>query len=262
MTSARIPALERWYVDHGRHALPWRDTRDPWRILVSEVMLQQTQVARVLAVWPEFIGRFPTPAAMTEAGVGEVIAAWGRLGYPRRARRLWETATVIATSGWPADLTELPGVGRYTAAAIEAQAYDRDVPAIEVNIRRVTQRVRGRPLGERAAERASIEIGRGLHGRDRLLALMDLGALVCTARAPSCPRCPLRRRCATRGRLPDEVGHRQAPFAGSFRQRRGEVMRALRDRASVPLTDLDDEALASLVRDGLAVIVGEDARLP
>lgn len=262
MTSARTPALERWYVDHGRHDLPWRGTRDPWPILVSEVMLQQTQVTRVLAAWPEFIGQFPTPAAMAAAGVGPVIAAWGRLGYPRRARRLWETATVIVDAGWPDDLTDLPGVGRYTAAAIQAQAHDHDVPAIEVNIRRVTQRVRGRLLGERAAEQASVEIGRGLHGRDRLLALMDLGALVCTARAPSCPTCPLRRRCATRGPLPDEVRHRQAPFAGSFRQRRGEVMRALRDRASVPVTDLDAEALASLVHDGLATITGGDARLP
>ncbi len=262
MSAARTPALERWYVDHGRHDLPWRATRDRWPILVSEVMLQQTQVSRVLARWPEFIGEFPTEPAMAAAGVGAVITAWGRLGYPRRARRLWDTAHQITTGGWPDDLTELPGIGRYTAAAIQAQADDVDVPAIEVNIRRVVQRVRGTVLGERAAESASIGVGRGLHGRDRLLALMDLGALVCTPRAPRCAACPLRRRCTTRGPLPGEVRHAQAAFAGSFRQRRGEVMRVLRDSAGVPVEDLDAEALTSLVADGLAVVVGRVARLP
>ncbi|MBK5287557.1 MAG: A/G-specific adenine glycosylase [Acidimicrobiia bacterium] len=258
----QVPALERWYVDHGRHELPWRETRDPWPILVSEVMLQQTQVARVLAVWPEFIGRFPSPPAMAGAGAGVVITAWGRLGYPRRARRLWESAVRITTDGWPEDLAELPGIGRYTAAAIRAQADDSDIPAIEVNIRRVVQRVTGTVLGERAAEAASVRVGRGLHGRDRLLALMDLGALVCTPRTPTCRACPLRRRCATRGPLADEVRHRQAAFAGSFRQRRGEVMSALRDHPTVPVADLDAEALDSLVRDGLAVVTGARARLP
>ena len=102
----------RWYEAHGRHDLPWRQTRDRWAVLVSEVMLQQTQVARGLAVWPEFIGRFPEPQVMADAGAGAVIAAWGRLGYPRRARRLWESSVVIADTGWPEVLTELPGVGR------------------------------------------------------------------------------------------------------------------------------------------------------
>jgi A/G-specific adenine glycosylase len=199
---------------------------------------------------------------MAAARVGAVITAWGRLGYPRRARRLWESATLIAHDGWPEDLSVLPGIGRYTAAAIRAQADLADVPAIEVNIRRVVQRVRGTVLTETAAELASVEIGRGLHGRDRLLALMDLGATVCTPREPSCPQCPLRRRCMTRGVLPGEVRTRQPAFAGSFRQRRGVVMARLREEARVAVADLDADALTSLVHDGLAVVHRGTATLP
>jgi A/G-specific adenine glycosylase len=248
----RPSRLADWYAAHGRHDLPWRATRDPWAVLVSEVMLQQTQVARVLVAWPPFMARFPTPVAMAAAPLGAVIAAWDRLGYPRRARRLWEAAGVIARDGWPDDLASLPGVGRYTAGAIAAQAADRDVPAVEVNVRRVVQRVEGRVLGERAAEVASVRIG--LHGRDRLLALMDLGATVCTARVPACAACPLRRRCRARGPIEGEVWHRQPAFAGSFRQRRGLVMARLRAERTVEVAELDDEALASLVADGLAVV--------
>lgn len=260
--AAPMPRLAAWYADHGRHDLPWRGLTDRWPVLVSEVMLQQTQVARVLDAWPEFIGRYPTAAAMAAVPVGEVIAAWGRLGYPRRARRLWEAAGFIAADGWPADLTTLPGVGRYTAAAVLAQADDADVPAIEVNIGRVVQRVVGTTLGPVAAEAASVRIGRGLDGRDRLLALMDLGATVCTPRSPRCPDCPLRRRCATRGPLPGESRARQPAFAGSFRQRRGVVMARLRAEPAVAVGDLDAEALASLVADGLAAITRGHAHLP
>lgn len=253
--------LAAWYDAHGRHDLPWRRTRDPWAILVSEVMLHQTQVPRVAAVYDEFLQRFPTPAAMADAGPGAVIAAWGRLGYPRRARRLYDSAVVLRDTGWPDDLTALPGVGRYTAAAVRAQADDADLPAIEVNIRRVVERVRGERLPERAAEEASVRIGRPLRGRDRLLALMDVGALVCRPHDPRCAACPLRRRCATRGPLPAETRQRQAPFAGSFRQRRGEVMARLRT-GPAPASELDADALASLVDDGLAVVVRRRARLP
>ncbi len=224
-------------------------------------MLHQTQVARVLAAWPDFIRRFPTPAAMAEAGVGEVIVAWGRLGYPRRARRLWEAATAIATRGWPEDLRTLPGVGRYTAGAVVAQADDGDVPALDVNIRRVVERVRGSRLTDRAAEAAMVAIARPLRGRDRLLALMDLGALLCRPREPRCGECPLRRRCATRGEMVDERRSRQSSFAGSFRQRRGIVLARLR-AGPVPLDELDGEALHALVEDGLATLEGEHARLP
>ena len=253
--------LARWYEESGRHALPWRATRDRWAVLVSEVMLHQTQVPRVAAVYDAFLARFPTPDAMADAGPGAVIEAWGRLGYPRRARRLWEASVIIAEGGWPIDLTTLPGIGRYTAAAVTAQADAADVPAVEVNIRRVVQRVTGRRLTEREAETAVVRIGRPLRGRDRLLALMDVGALLCRPRAPRCVACPLRRRCATRGPLPDETRTRQAPFAGSFRQRRGEVMAGLRVGPMVA-TELDADALASLVADGLAVVVRGCAQLP
>jgi len=253
--------LARWYEESGRHELPWRATRDRWAVLVSEVMLHQTQVPRVGAVYESFLARFPTPAAMATAGPGAVIEAWGRLGYPRRARRLYDTAVVITDAGWPDDLTELPGVGRYTAAAVAAQADDADVPAVEVNIRRVVERVTGGRLTEREAEAAMVRVGRPLRGRDRLLALMDVGATLCRPRAPRCTQCPLRGRCATRGPRPDETRSRQAPFAGSFRQRRGEVMARLRD-GSVPEVELDPGALASLIADGLAVVVRGRARLP
>jgi A/G-specific adenine glycosylase len=231
-------------------------------VLVSEVMLHQTQVPRVATVWPRFMARFPDPAAMADAGPAAVIEAWGRLGYPRRARRLWEAAARIAADGWPDDLTALAGVGRYTARAIEAQADDADVPAIEVNIRRVVERVRGERLSERAAEDASVQIGTPLRGRDRLLALMDVGAVLCKPRDPRCGECPLRRRCATRGPLPHEATRpKQAKFEGSFRQRRGGVMARLRC-APTSVRELDTEALESLIADGLAERSGDVARLP
>jgi A/G-specific adenine glycosylase len=254
-------SLSRWYDERGRHDLPWRETLDPWAILVSEVMLHQTQVPRVAAVFDGFMARFPSPDAMAAASAGDVITAWGRLGYPRRARRLWEAAGVIANDGWPADLSELPGVGRYTAAAVRAQSEDADLPAIEVNIRRVVERVQGRRLTDREAEAAMVKIGRPLHGRDRLLALMDVGALLCRPRDPRCDECPLRRRCATRGVRADESRARQARFEGSFRQRRGKVMAVLRE-GPARVADLDAEALASLVADGLAVVDGATAALP
>jgi A/G-specific adenine glycosylase len=171
-------------------------------VLVSETMLHQTQVTRVAATYDTFLEQFPTPHAMAAAGPGPVIEAWGRLGYPRRARRLWEAAVAIDAHGWPDDLTELPGVGRYTAGAIAAQADDDDVPAVDVNVRRVLERVRGTRLTPREAERAMLDVGRPLRGRDRLLALMDVGAVLCRPRSPNCAACPLRRRCRTRGELP------------------------------------------------------------
>jgi A/G-specific adenine glycosylase len=230
-------------------------------VLVSEVMLHQTQAARVAAVYDDFLDRFPTPAAMAAAGAGDVIHAWGRLGYPRRARRLWEAARVIDAEGWPDDLAALPGVGRYTALAVEAQVDDADVAPIEVNVKRVVQRVAGRRLTDREAEAETVRVGGRLRGRDRLLALMDLGATVCTARDPRCHACPLRRRCATRGPLDGEARAAQARFEGSFRQRRGRVLGVLR-AGPAPVAGLDADALASLVSDGLAVVTGPTAHLP
>jgi A/G-specific adenine glycosylase len=260
--------IARWYARHGRHDLPWRVTRDRWAVLVSEVMLQQTQVARVATVWEAFMTRFPTPEAMAAAAPGEVIAAWGTLGYPRRARRLWDAAALITAAGWPDDLTDLPGVGRYTADAIYAQVDDRDTPAVETNIRRVLDRRAGRPLSPSEATAMSRDAGHPLAGRDRLLALMDIGALLCRPRAPHCLECPLAPGCATAsatdpatfaaplGRRP-----RQPAYEGSFRQQRGRVLAQLRDGPH-RCADLDAAALATLVEDGLATTDGNLARLP
>jgi A/G-specific adenine glycosylase len=260
--TGRASALGAWYEQHGRHRLAWRASRDRWAVLVSEVMLHQTQAGRVETAWPSFFSEFPTPEAMAAATPGDVIRAWGRLGYPRRARRLWEAACQIAARGWPEDLRDLPGVGRYTAAAVRAQADDVDVPAIDVNVRRVLERVAGRRLSPAEADAEMIRVGAPLTGRDRLLALMDVGALVCHPTVPRCPACPLRRRCATRGPLPSEAERPPArPFEGSFRQRRGVVLARLRD-GPTPRALLDADALESLRRDGLAVVDGATARLP
>ena len=284
MTTGAGAPITAWYARHGRHDLPWRATRDRWAVLVSEVMLQQTQVARVAAVWPAFMARFPTPGAMAAVPAGEVIAAWGTLGYPRRARRLWEAARRIAADGWPDDLADLPGVGRYTADAVAAQADGHDVPAIETNIRRVVERRAGRRLSPREAAAASRDAGRPLAGRDRLLALMDIGAVLCRPRTARCPECPLEPGCATAPTIaatatahlatgPHETGPpppawmelgrrpRQPAYEGSFRQRRGRVLAELRAGAH-PSADLDAAALATLVQDGLATLDGALARLP
>jgi len=253
--------LAQWYDSEGRHDHPWRATRDRWSVLVSEVMLHQTQVARVVEAWPVFLARFPTPAAMADAGPAAVIEAWGRLGYPRRARRLWESACIVHEHGWPDDLEALPGVGRYTARAIAAQVDEDDVGAVEVNVRRVVERVQGAPGTDRAIEAAMVEIGRPLRGRDRLLALMDLGAMVCRPQDPDCAACPLHGRCSSRGPLPHErERRRQARFEGSMRQRRGGVLAALRT-GPTGTASLDREALRTLVDDGLAEIDGANARL-
>jgi A/G-specific adenine glycosylase len=262
VTRVRTGALlGRWYRTHGRHALPWRATRDKWHVLVSEVMLHQTQAPRVAQQYGEFMARFPTPSATATERPGAVIAAWGRLGYPRRARWLWDAARRIDADGWPEDLAELPGVGRYTAAAIAAQCDDADAIGVEVNIRRVCERVHGERLSPRAAEATAIEIATPLRGRDRLLALMDLGATVCTARNPRCDECPIARDCATRGPLDTETRFRQAAYKGSFRERRGRVLAALR-AGPVRTAELDGEALASLLDDGLAEVTRGRAHLP
>ena len=257
--------LAEWYARHGRHDLPWRVRRDRWAVLVSEVMLQQTQVGRVAAVWPSFMALFPTPLAMAAAPPGDVIAAWGRLGYPRRARRLWEAAVRISADGWPEDLTVLPGVGRYTAEAVVALVDGRDAPAIETNIRRVVERHAGRTLTPAEAAAASRAAGAPLTGRDRLLALMDVGAVLCRPRQLRCGECPLERGCATAaaGRANPALGRRprQAAYEGSLRQRRGEVLARLR-AGPHPSRDLDAAALTSLVEDGLATLDGLLARLP
>lgn len=248
--------LERWYAEHGRHDLVWRTTREPWAVLVSEVMLAQTQVGRVEVAFPTFMTLFPTPSAAATAGPGALIAAWGRLGYPRRARRLWEAAVIIAERGWPTDYQDLPGVGPYTAGALAAQVDDDpNAIGVDVNIRRVIQRVAGELLPDHAVGVAAARIARPLRGRDRLLALMDVGAMVCKPRDPACTACPLRRRCATQGVLDNERRSTQPRYEGSMRQRRGAILAALRSHDTAAANVLDEPALASLVADRLVSVV-------
>jgi A/G-specific adenine glycosylase len=216
-------------------------------------MLAQTQVGRVAGAWDRFMARFPTPEAMAAASAGEVIGAWGSLGYPRRARRLWEAAVAVSAAGWPDDLAELPGVGRYTADAVAAQVDGLDAPAVETNVRRVLERRAGRRLTPSEAVAASREAGAPLTGRDCLLALMDVGAVLCRPRAPRCPECPLASGCATAAdpALVDagvgRPGQRQKRYEGSFRQRRGVVLAALR-AGSAPVAGLDGVALEASPR--------------
>jgi len=235
-------ALLRWHAAAARD-LPWRRRRDPYAVLVSEVMLQQTQVARVE---PRFLGwmeRWPRVEALAAAPLAEVIRAWQGLGYNRRAVNLHRAAVVVAAAGWPEDLTSLPGVGRYTADAVRRFAFGEPVLPLDVNVRRVLDRTGGR-FDYTAAE-----------------ALMDLGAGVCIARVPRCEECPLAARCPSRGRR-FEPARRQGPFEGSFRQRRARTLRAVAEEpVAVPAAELDPDALAARVRDGLVCVEGEKARL-
>ena len=221
-----------WYETNGRD-LPWRRTHDPYAILVSEVMLQQTQVSRVLPRYLEWLARWPSVDDLAAASPAEVIRAWQGLGYNRRARSLHRAAMRVASSGWPDDLTTLPGVGPYTASAIRRFAFEVDVLPVDVNVARVLRRTRA-GFSPAAAH-----------------ALMDLGATVCVARRPRCERCPLAASCPSRG-VREAPERKQGPFEGSFRQRRAATLRLI---AGAPheLARLDDAAVRSLERDGLVV---------
>lgn len=232
-------ALLAWYAEHGRD-LPWRRTRDPYAVLVSEVMAQQTQVARVVPRWEEWMERWPTVEALAAAPLGDVIRAWQGLGYNRRAVALHRAAGVVAREGWPEDLTALPGVGRYTADAVAAFAFGHDVLPVDVNVRRVRERT-GASFSPAAGQ-----------------ALMDLGATVCLARIPRCGACPLAEACPSRGRR-YEPERRQGPLEGSFRQRRARVLRAV--AAGETVVD-DAEAVVSLARDGLVRVDRGRVELP
>jgi A/G-specific adenine glycosylase len=216
-----------WFAAKGRD-LPWRKTTDPYAILVSEVMLQQTQVERVVPRYLRWLERWPTVDALAAAATADVLREWQGLGYNRRALNLWRAATVIAENGWPSDLTGLPGVGEYTAAAIRNFAFGEDVLPLDTNVGRVQERS-GHAFAPRSAQ-----------------ALMDLGATVCLARVPRCNACPLAEGCPSRGRRYAPL-RKQSRFEGSFRQRRA---RALRSILAGEQPD-DDEAVAALARDGL-----------
>jgi A/G-specific adenine glycosylase len=232
--------LRDWFARHGRD-LPWRRTRDPYAILVSEVMLQQTQVARVVPRYLDWLQRWPTIHSLAAASTAEVIRAWQGLGYNRRAVTLHRTAQVVAERGWPNDLTELPGVGPYTAAAIGNFALGRPVLPVDVNVRRVLERTGGE-FAPAAAQ-----------------ALFDLGATVCLARVPRCGECPLAQTCPSRGRT-YEPKRKQGSFEGSFRQRRAAFLRRVASGPQPAGADL--EAVASLLADGLIVVQGGRVTLP
>ena len=232
-------ALLAWYAANAR-PLPWRETHDPYAILVSEVMLQQTQVERVLPRYRRWLERWPTVQALAAASPGEVIRAWQGLGYNRRAVSLHRAAQAVAATGWPDDLTELPGIGPYTAAAVANFAFGRDVLPVDTNVRRVQERT-----------------GDGFDGACAQ-ALFDLGATVCLARIPRCGVCPLAADCPSRGSRYEPL-RRQSPFEGSFRQRRATVLRAVAEGRPAD----DPDALASLARDGLVALDADgNAMLP
>jgi A/G-specific adenine glycosylase len=222
-----------WFRAHGRD-LPWRQTRDRYAILVSEVMLQQTQVARVVPRYLGFLERWPTVEALAAASAADVIREWQGLGYNRRALNLHRAARHISAVGWPEDLTELPGVGRYTADAVARFAHESGVLPVDTNVRRVIERTGGE-FGPASAH-----------------ALMDLGATICLARIPRCELCPLAEACPSRGRRYEPL-RKQSRFDGSFRQRRAQALRLVVTsprRRNV----LDEEAVASLAADGLVQV--------
>jgi A/G-specific adenine glycosylase len=233
--------LEAWFREHGRD-LPWRRTRDPYAILVSEVMLQQTQVERVIPRYHTWLERWPTVDALASARAGDVIREWQGLGYNRRALNLHRAARFVSEHGWPDDLTRLPGVGPYTAAAVGNFALGRTVLPVEVNVRRVQERT-GHTFGPSCAQ-----------------ALMDLGATICLARVPRCGACPLAPGCPSRGRRFEPL-RRQSRFEGSFRQRRAVTLRLVAEAAR-PLEELDTEAVRSLAADGLVDLTNGVATLP
>lgn len=250
--AALVATLLEWYDRHGRD-LPWRRTRDPYAILVSELMLQQTQVARVLPRYRAWLERWPTADALAAAPTADVIAAWSGLGYNRRAVYLQRAARVIAADGVPRDLAglrALPGVGPYTAAAVACFALGLDVVPVDVNVRRVLERALGAPTVTPPPGRAG----------DLTQALFDVGATLCLARIPRCGACPLAYGCPTRGRTfaPER---RQARFDGSRRQRRGALLRRVAG-GPVPLADVDAEIAGALERDGLVAIDDGHVRLP
>lgn len=278
-------ALLSWFATAGRD-LPWRATRDPWAVLVSEVMAQQTQVERVIPAWRTFLDRHPSPAALAETPLAEVLVGWKGLGYPRRARALHETATIVAQRGtWPDDLAglvALPGIGPYTARAVLAFAFERDVAVLDTNVARVVARQAGSRLTPRSAQAAADALVPAGQGWGWNQAMLDLGALVCRPRTPGCASCPVAISCVwwSAGRPdPDPAigtagaSGRQARFEGSDRQGRGRLLAAL-GRGEVADADIatvmgwpdDAERAARVARtlaaDGLAQTDGTVWTLP
>jgi A/G-specific adenine glycosylase len=277
MTLSLTPSeLLNWY-DRSRRDLPWRDPDvTPWQIMVSEFMLQQTPVSRVEPIWRDWVARWPTASSTAAAGPADVVRAWGKLGYPRRAKRLHECAIVIARDHddqVPDDvevLLTLPGVGSYTARAVACFAYQQSVPVVDTNVRRVVARVvHGQAdAGSASAVRDHADVSALLPKNSTAhtfsAALMELGATVCTARTPKCGLCPLSVCRWRQAGFPPSEGPARRPqgYAGTDRQVRGRLLDVLRGN-DLPVTrdQLDvvwlrdtvqrDRALESLLADGL-----------
>ncbi|MFT5204349.1 MAG: A/G-specific adenine glycosylase [Candidatus Aldehydirespiratoraceae bacterium] len=273
--------------------LPWRRTRDPWAILVSETMLQQTQVSRVIDRWPIFLRRFPDPTACADAPAADLLREWAGLGYNRRALMLHRCATAIRdvyAGAVPADLDALlalPGVGPYTARAVLAFAWETPAGPVDTNIGRVLARLGGESMAMRAAQARADSLVPADEPWLWNQGIMELGALVCTKRAPRCGDCPVQEHCSWRGEGPDPavgsaaVSKPQSRFEGSDRQLRGRLVDALRQGpvlcsgvgAALATSDpvLIDPVLidpvrvetvvAGLIRDGLVVEVERELRL-
>jgi A/G-specific adenine glycosylase len=261
--------------------LPWRRTRDPWAILVSEVMLQQTQAPRVIPKWEGFMAAYPTASACAAASLGDVLRLWQGLGYPRRARNLHAAAGQIAAlDEFPSTLDRLlrlPGVGDYTGRAVLAFAFEADAAVVDTNIARVLARVAGHRLTAKQAQAAADSALLPGDSWAWNQCLMDLGAVLCRPTKPRCGHCPLSQRCAWRGSGDDPalgsagVSRAQARFDGSDRQARGRLMKALvggpvaSDRlASVMGCDnaRADRLARDLEHDGLIITSGIAVCLP
>jgi A/G-specific adenine glycosylase len=280
MVDGRAAAILRWYSAHARD-LPWRrPDAGPWAVLVSEIMLQQTPVSRVLPAYAAWLERWPTPPALAAASPADAVRQWGRLGYPRRALRLHASAQAITErhGGLVPDSLEalraLPGVGSYTAAAVASFAFGQPHAVLDTNVRRVLARlVRGDPRPSPSPTAMEVKLAESLLPAEPGLAprwsvaVMELGALVCTAERPGCPDCPVVSECAWhRAGLPIDDPHRarrrSQGYEGTDRQCRGRLLGVLRDaEGPVPAAVLDAvwadghqrvRALASLVADGLA----------
>ena len=285
MTSGGEPGLLTHSVDEvlgwglpRLRDLPWRRTRDPWAILVSEVMLQQTQVPRVIPKWLAFMEAFPTPADCAAASLGDVLRLWQGLGYPRRARNLQLAAIEATRQGtFPTTLDQLlalPGVGQYTARAVMAFAFERDVAVVDTNIARVFARAGGRSLTAKQVQSAADKAQPPGMGWEWNQCLMELGAVLCRP-TPHCAECPLVAACAWHGVGPDPavgsagVSRSQPRFEGSARQARGRLLKAL---TSGPLATASagavmshpaaDRLLRALCEEGLVQRDGEFVRLP
>lgn len=260
--------IQHWYAADHRD-VPWRGLTDPYAVLVSEVMLQQTQAARIAERFPRFMDRFPTADALATAPTAAVLAAWSGLGYNRRALALQRVAAGVTTHGWPRDiegLQRLPGIGPYTARAVASLAFGVPVGVVDTNVRRwLLRRFNGpdepRRLQALADELAAPNRGEAVAAWTH--ATMEFGARICTQRNPRCNDCPIATGCPSRGVAIPVAVPRQAAFDGSTRQRRGALLRRLTQAPRHAIEDigLDDDVVTALAREGLLHRSGGMVRL-